>query len=69
MIIHHPDIKEVNKFLTHGIRLLHHLEKQTDEHAKHNLEAFRLQLGDAWIKMANSLSNPIIQIEETDPQP
>lgn len=27
MIIHHPDIKEMNKFLTHGIRLLRHLEK------------------------------------------
>jgi hypothetical protein len=69
MIIHHPDIKETNKFLTHGIRLLHHLEKQTDEHAKQNVETFRLELGDAWIKMANSLSNSIIQIEETDPQP
>jgi len=69
MIIHHPDIKDVNKFFTHGIRLLHHLEKQTGKHAKENTETFRLSLGDAWIKVANSLSNPMIQLEETDKHP
>lgn len=63
MKIHEIELKPLNEFFENGFKLLEKLEQSSSPHAEQNANTMMLAMGDAWLKAADKIGNPLIIME------